>query len=182
MIPVIPDGTKLIISYHNYDRTPALSVLKKIVQKMCTGTGIRCPCRWDVGEIWAIKIATKIVEYEDLLVHCDLQDWMKLFRSRKPWLWATKQIVLGMGDMAHYSRITSPMRNALTYTFLAGTDAAAPGQLPLSMYKIIQGSGYLPAALIHRSQIAFLTIHNFRPFRRITRRNFLLTFATLAIP
>jgi shikimate dehydrogenase len=86
---------------------------------------------------WAIKIATKIVDYNDYLIHRDLQVWMNIFCRSTKFCGSTKNIVLGMGDKAHYSRITSPMRNALTYTFLPGTEAAAPGQLPLSFYLLL---------------------------------------------
>ncbi|MDD5054752.1 MAG: type I 3-dehydroquinate dehydratase [Candidatus Peribacteraceae bacterium] len=134
---------KLIVSYHNYDRTPSLSDLQKIVQKMCAKSGTRRPGCGGVGKIWAIKIATKIVDYKDLLIHRDLHDWMKSFCRAAKFCGSTKQIVLGMGDKAYYSRITSPMRNVLTYTFLHGSEAAAPGQLPISFYKILnQGSRY----------------------------------------
>lgn len=135
--------TKLIISYHNYDRTPSLSDMKKTVQKMCSVYGTRRPGCGNDGIIWAIKIATKIAGYNDLLIHRDLQDWMMSFCRSAKFCDSTNQIVLGMGDKAHYSRITSPQRNVLTYTFLPGTDAAAPGQLPISFYKILnQGSRY----------------------------------------
>ncbi len=166
---------KLIISYHNYDRTPSLADLMKIVQKICTATGARCPSYGSKNSSgqsvfsaagtscpgskpWAIKIATKITGYEDLLIHRDLQDWMNSFCRTAKFCGSTKQIILGMGDKAHYSRITSPMRNALTYTFLDGTDAAAPGQLPLSFYKILNQQGRILPAMESTSNVRIFGI------------------------
>ncbi len=115
----LPKGAKLILSYHDYKKTPALSKLKKIVQKMCSSNP------------WMIKIATHIDSYNDLLVLSDLQDFM----NKK----SIRSTVLGMGPKAHYSRITSPLRNVLTYATLDAADQVAPGQLPMSFYTLTKG-------------------------------------------
>jgi shikimate dehydrogenase len=101
---------------------------------------------------WAVKIATTIADYKDLLIHRDLQDWMKSKMIRS--------IVLGMGDRAHFSRITSPCRNALTYTFLAGTDSAATGQLSLAMHRLsLRGSSPALFGIIGGDQV----VHSLSP-------------------
>lgn len=115
----LPKGAKLILSFHDYEKTPALSELKKIVQKMCS------------SKPWMIKIATHIRSYEDLLVLSDLQD----FLNKK----SIRSTVVGMGPKAHLSRIMSPLRNVFTYTTLDSADASAPGQLPMSLYALTKG-------------------------------------------
>ncbi len=114
-----PKTAKLILSAHFYDKTPALVRLQKTVLQMIK------------HRPWAVKIATEIRTYDDLLVLSALQDWLKQRGQRS--------IVLGMGPKAHLSRITSPLCNALTYALLDGFEPSAAGQLPLSFYALTQG-------------------------------------------
>lgn len=115
----LPKKAKLILSFHDHDTTPALSVLKKIAQRM------------DTEKPWAIKIATFVKSYDDLVTLEKLQAWLKKDKKRS--------IILGMGPMAHLSRITSPLHNVFTYATLNAADAAAPGQLPMSLYALTKG-------------------------------------------
>lgn len=108
---------KLILSFHHYEKTPTFFRLKGIVLRLRR------------EKPWAVKIATMVRTPTDLVTLDKLQRWMKRQKIRS--------IVLGMGPLAHLSRITSPLRNILTYTVLDGTDASAPGQLPLSVYHLI---------------------------------------------
>lgn len=115
----LPKGAKLILSFHDYDATPSFASLKKRATSMLK------------EKPWAIKIATFVKSYDDLLTLEKLQDWLEKNMERS--------IVLGMGPMAHLSRVTSPLRNALTYATLDAADAAAPGQLSMSLYALTKG-------------------------------------------
>lgn len=110
--------SKLIVSFHDYTKTPSLSFLKRKVEKM----GIKNP--------WAVKIATLVRTYKELEILFALQDWLKEKHIRS--------IVLGMGEKAHLNRVISPLRNACTYASLDGEVRSADGQLPLSFYKLIK--------------------------------------------
>lgn len=114
-----PKSSKLIVSLHDYDRTPPIARLRKTILSMVK------------YRPWAVKIATEIRTYDDLLTLSSLQDWLRKRGQRF--------IVLGMGDKAHLSRITSPLCNALTYASLDGFSPSASGQLPLSFYGTTQG-------------------------------------------
>ncbi len=107
-------GPAIIRSYHHHELTPSFDKLKEIAETLIE----------QKGEI--IKIATTIREYSDLIT---------LDRLQKSLPNNQQNIILGMGDKAHLSRMTSPWRNAFTYTYLDGTDKAATGQLPLSVYR-----------------------------------------------
>lgn len=113
------EGAKLILSHHDYKRTPTTAALQTMVKRM------------QEQRPWAIKIATNVVSYRDLTTLFDLQAWLKKKRIRF--------IVLGMGDKAHLSRVLSPYRNALTYASLDGFGSSASGQLPLSFYALTKG-------------------------------------------
>lgn len=119
-------GAKCIVSHHDFKRTPSLLQLQKLVERML------------ISKPWAVKIATQIVTYKDLVTLLDLQSWLAKKKIRS--------IVLGMGPKAHLTRVLSPSRNALTYTFLDGDEPSVGGQLPLSFYNSRPGT----AALEHR--------------------------------
>jgi shikimate dehydrogenase len=149
LLPVLPKTVKVIISFHDYKSTPSLSDLKKVVQKICT---VKC---------WAVKVATMIASYEDLLIHRDLEQWLHRKNIRS--------IVLGMGENAHLSRLSSPTRNPLTYACLSVEEGAAPGQLTMDMYRgLAKVTEPVLFGIIGGAQIAASlspTIHNFL-FRR----------------
>lgn len=108
------EGRKLILSFHDYKGTPSLSKLKGIVVRLLK------------QKPWAIKIATTINEYDDLVVLEQLHSSIKHPRLT----------ILGMGDKAHLSRLLSPVRNHLTYACLDDAEPSAPGQLPMSLYAL----------------------------------------------
>jgi len=118
-LPFLKKGgkdAKLIVSFHDYTRTPSLAVLKTKAESM------------NRENPWAIKIATFIRTYKDLETLFILQDWLKEKKIRF--------IVLGMGEKAHLSRVMSPLRNTLTYASVDGEESSADGQLPLSFYRV----------------------------------------------
>ena len=110
----LPTGAKLILSYHNYDETPSLPQLRTILKNLLD----RKP------EI--VKIATLARSYADILT---------LERLRESMPEGQAHVVLAMGDLARVQRLTSPLKNALTYTFIDNGEEAAPGQLSMKTYK-----------------------------------------------
>lgn len=110
-------GMQIIRSYHNHETMPSLTDLKTIADELMA---IGC----DI-----LKIAVTIERYEDLFI-------LERLHAHLPK--DQKRILIGMGDKGYYTRITSPCKNTLTYTFLPGTDKAAPGQLPIHMYRMIE--------------------------------------------
>ncbi len=122
----LPIRVKVILSLHDYKSTPALTALKNIVQKMYS------------LKPWMIKLATVVNDYDDVLKLWNLQELL----NKK----SIRSTVSGMGEKAHLLRVTSPIRNELTYTFLDGTEPSAIGQLPLSFYRLLpQARTCLPA-------------------------------------
>lgn len=115
----IPKDAKLILSFHDHEKTPSLSALKAIAKRMAQ------------QKPWAIKVATFIRDYDDLLILGALQESLKIF--------GVNSIVLGMGPKAHLSRLESPLRNIFTYAALNPSDASAPGQLLMSFYWLTEG-------------------------------------------
>ncbi len=111
--------SKLILSEHNYEKTPSLEELQAKVSSMLA------------SKPWAVKIATKVVTYDDLITLHLLQDWLRKKNVRS--------IVLGMGEKAHCSRLLSPLRNVMTFSSLDGHEASTVGQLPLSLYRLTKG-------------------------------------------
>ena len=118
-LPHIPAKTKIILSHHDYERTPTVDVCMKIVQKMYSLNP------------WMIKIALTLNEYSDILVIKKIQEIL----NKK----SIRSSVLGMGPKAHLLRLLSPVENTLTYAFLDGTEHAAAGQVSLSMYQLMKG-------------------------------------------
>lgn len=107
-IPARRGKTKLIISYHNYEKTP--QNLLPIYKKMRA-------LKPDI-----IKFSTKITKVEDIA---------RIF-SLIPKAEEDKQpiITLGMGKKGKITRILAPLLgNYLYYAPLAKKDATAPGQL-----------------------------------------------------
>jgi len=115
---ILTKGTKLIASFHDYQKTPMLAKL----QAKALSLQQRKP--------WAIKIATFVQNEKDLVTLLALQTWLKKKKMRS--------IVLGMGPKAHLTRVLSPLRNALTYAVLDGAEPSAQGQQPLSFYALLE--------------------------------------------
>ncbi|MDO8649029.1 MAG: type I 3-dehydroquinate dehydratase [Candidatus Peregrinibacteria bacterium] len=110
----IPSSATLIRSFHDYEKTPSLQALLELTEQ----------CRSEGADI--IKIVTTINAYDDLAT---------LERLHAALPKEQKRIILGMGIRANYNRILSPFRNELTYTYVDEGEAAASGQVALSLYK-----------------------------------------------
>jgi 3-dehydroquinate dehydratase-1 len=96
----------VIISYHNYDRTPELDELEKIVEK-CYAMGA------DLA-----KVATHIN------VNRDNSKILSLYKA------PGRLVAIGMGDLGRISRIVAPFLGAeFTYASLNEGSATAPGQI-----------------------------------------------------
>ncbi len=109
-----PEGPKIIRSFHDFDKTPTLEELLIIAQDMSERSEI-------------VKIATTIKSFGDIKILSDLHS--KLPSDQK-------RIILGMGPKAHLTRLLSPLKNQLTYTYLEDGEEAAPGQIKLSMHQL----------------------------------------------
>ncbi len=139
----VPAGAKLIRSYHDHQGTPSLEELKGLMDRLrATGAVIH-------------KIAVTINTYEDLEILTAFQVSQKS---------DDKTVILGMGLKAHLHRLLSPLRNALTYTYLDEGEHAAPGQIPLREYATV-GHCTTPALFgllggMHITQSLSPLIHN----------------------
>ena len=107
---------KLIVSYHNYEKTPPLSVLEiKVKEALKAGAAI-------------VKIATHINRIEDNAVLFEV-----LQRAVKR---GTKIIVIGMGEKGTISRTAAPFLGSyLTFVALDERSSTAPGQLTIGAFK-----------------------------------------------
>lgn len=96
----------VIISYHNYERTPELEELEKIVQN-CYSQGA------DLA-----KIATHVN------VNRDNSKILSLYKA------PGRLVAIGMGDLGRISRIVAPFLGAeFTYASLSDSESTAPGQI-----------------------------------------------------
>jgi 3-dehydroquinate dehydratase-1 len=96
----------VIISYHNYDRTPELDELEKIVQS-CYAQGA------DLA-----KIATHVN------MNRDNSKILSLYKA------PGRLVAIGMGDLGRISRIIAPFLGAeFTYASVDDGSATAPGQI-----------------------------------------------------
>lgn len=98
--------TAIIISYHNFNVTPALPELEKIVND----------CREAGADV--VKIACQVNHSEDL------QNLFKLYRSD------LRMVIIGMGKRGIISRIAASMLGAeFTFAALGVGQETAPGQI-----------------------------------------------------
>jgi len=110
----LPAGISIIRSFHDYERTPDFEHCKTIADELrATNADI-------------IKIVTTINSYRDITTLQKLHAYLPENQKR---------VILGMGTRAHMLRMLSPLRNAITYTYLDEGEAAADGQVPLHMYQ-----------------------------------------------
>lgn len=107
--------SKIIISYHNFERTPSGTALEKIVKK-----GFRLGA--DI-----VKIATLAQKKEDNI------EVLKLLKKKK------SLAVMCMGEKGKISRVAGPMLGS-QLTFVSADEQAktAPGQLTLKEYESIE--------------------------------------------
>lgn len=108
---------KVIISYHNYDETPATELLKELIDT----------CFADGADI--AKLATAANSIQD--------------SARILGLYSYKEnvVLLGMGEFGKVTRVASPKLGAeFTFAALTDAEATAPGQLTKaeleSIYKV----------------------------------------------
>jgi 3-dehydroquinate dehydratase-1 len=96
----------VIISYHNYDRTPELDELEKIVHD----------CYMQGADL--AKVATHVN------VNRDNSKILSLYKA------PGRLVAIGMGDLGRISRIVAPFLGAeFTYASLNDGAATAPGQI-----------------------------------------------------
>jgi len=96
----------VIISYHNYESTPALSELERIM----------CHC-FELGADLA-KIATQVN------VNRDNSKILSLYKA------PGRLVAIGMGELGKISRIMAPFLGAeFTYASLSDDSATGPGQI-----------------------------------------------------
>jgi len=106
--------TKIILSYHNYDKTPSLKNLYEIIE-ICRNYGVDF-----------IKIATLINTVQDSITH------MEILKKEK------NIIAVGMGKMGKITRLMSLfMGSPFTYASLSDEEKTADGQLDYKKMRII---------------------------------------------
>ncbi len=106
---------KLIVSYHNFDRTPSLKNLQGLVIKMRSFNPEIC------------KIATMIKSEHDLKTL-----WQLLLNKKS----SEKLIVIGMGEKGKLSRVLFPLCGSyLTYASF-NRSVSAPGQIEIKRLKL----------------------------------------------
>ncbi len=114
-------GTRIIRSYHNFERTPGLATLKKKV-KECFEAGA------DIA-----KIATTARSFKDTCTIDKLYDWFK--SSHKNHEANSKYfelVAFTMGEVGRVSRVDCLMNGApFTYASLNADECTAPGQLSI---------------------------------------------------
>lgn len=114
-------GAKVIVSYHNFERTPGQEDLESVM--------IGCFERG--GDI--AKIATRVHGTDDLL------NLLALYRL------PGQKVILGMGEQGRILRIMGPyLGAAFTFASLEEGEETAPGQLSMkqmnAIYKVIDKS------------------------------------------
>jgi len=110
--------TGLILSFHDFSRTPALEELQRIVRK----------ARDRGADV--VKIATLARFLEDNLILIDLLRYGK--REGIP------MAVHGMGEMGRLSRVAAPLFGSLiSYVAFPGRRETAPGQLTIGEMKSV---------------------------------------------
>ena len=114
-------GTRVVISYHNFERTADREDLESVM----------IACYEKGGEI--AKIATRVNASEDIRNLLSLYDL------------PGKKVILGMGSQGRITRVLGPYLGAeFTFASLGGSEKTAPGQLSVKqlteLYKVIDES------------------------------------------
>ena len=118
---VVRYGARLIVSYHNFERTPDLEDLESVVMA----------CYEKGGDL--AKVATMVKGSDDLLT------LLALYRM------PGQKVILGMGAQGRILRLLSPyLGGAFTFASLEEGEETAPGQLSIQemmdIYKVINKS------------------------------------------
>jgi len=107
-------GKKLILSYHNFERTPGLEDLESVM----------IACFEKGGDV--AKIATQVHGYDDLLT------LLSLYKI------PGQKVILGMGSQGRILRVLAPyLGGAFTFASLEEGKETAPGQLSFQEMKEI---------------------------------------------
>jgi len=119
-------GKPVIVSYHNFERTPALSELEDILGQIRESSSVAIP-----------KITTMVLRPEDVVTLENL-----LGRNQRAPL-----CVMGMGDLGTQTRVLFPsLGSCLTYGYLDAP--SAPGQLPAARLKELIAGGPRPPGAV----------------------------------
>lgn len=115
----LPKNTKLILSYHNFKKTPSLNTLKKVLQKAVkSGADLT-------------KIVTFAQKPEDNIILFELLAWAK--KKKYP------MIGHCMGSKGKFSRIIAPILGSrIVFVSADKKTSSAPGQITYGHYKNFQ--------------------------------------------
>lgn len=115
-------GAECLISHHDFNRTPSIEELRKIVERELEAGASVCK---------AVTFANK---FQDNLTTLRLVAELSL---------NTRVVCFAMGRLGWVSRIISPLVGA-DFTYAAAIGAAAPGQLEadkmVAIYQVIEGA------------------------------------------
>ncbi len=106
--------SKVILSFHDYEKTPSLKKLTEIVDNMR---------KFNVG---VLKIAT--------MINCDedIKTLFKILLNKKE---NEKIIVIGMGEKGQVTRIIGPLLGSFLTFASSEFGKSAPGQIDINMMK-----------------------------------------------
>lgn len=137
----IPEGKKIIRSYHNFDLVPASDRLEEIFEQLQ-----QAGCD-------EVKIACQVRDAEDLQ---RLHQFMMSLPLGSP---AT---ILGMGPKSWPIRARSQIRNSKTYCCLDHSTESAPGQFKIADYDDLRSESLKLCALFSAASLKSLSpiIHN----------------------
>lgn len=114
--------TKLIVSDHNFDKTPQESTIRKLIKEMK---------RYNPD---IVKIATQVVSPNDN---------NRLFRLMLDEAIDIPRIIIGMGELGKLTRIFGPLLGSYLTFASAGNQATAKGQIEVGqLRKIYESMGY----------------------------------------
>ena len=125
------NGTVFIRSYHDFDGTPSVDVLRTHVVK----------CHYHGADM--VKIATMASSQEDVERVLSLYEWCEGMRGTDMENLADGGLIaFCMGDEGRDSRLEC-LRRGAPFTYAALDEAAAPGQWPMSeMMSAVYGESY----------------------------------------
>ena len=125
------NGTVFIRSYHDFDGTPSVDVLRTHVVK----------CHYHGADM--VKIATMASSQEDVEKVLSLYEWCEGMRGTDMENLADGGLIaFCMGDEGRDSRLEC-LRRGAPFTYAALDEAAAPGQWPMSeMMSAVYGESY----------------------------------------
>ncbi|MFH2105353.1 MAG: type I 3-dehydroquinate dehydratase [Parcubacteria group bacterium] len=114
----VSEGTKIICSYHDFDKTPNYKELTGIVDQM------------RAKQVDVIKIVTTAKDDKDV------KKLMKLLINKAA---DERMIVLGMGEEGKITRIIAPLFGSYLTFASAGDSETAPGQIDIEELREIYG-------------------------------------------